>query len=80
MKAFYQLHPRLAGALSCAIIGALFGPLVIGNIGVARGGSASAMSGWFVGACLGAFIGLYIGERKLRKQISCLQTEQGGIK
>lgn len=78
MNAFYQLHPRLAWVLFSAIIGALFGLLVIGNIGVARGGSASAMSGWFVGACLGAFIGLYIGERKLRKRISRLQKEQGG--
>jgi hypothetical protein len=70
MKEYYKCHPRLAWVLTCAIIGALFGLLVIGNLGIARSGVAFPVAGWFFGACVGGCIGLYIGERQLRKRIA----------
>ncbi|MGO4135141.1 hypothetical protein ACEQ6A_11335 [Rhizobium brockwellii] len=63
----FEEHPRLAYATAGAIIGTLAGLLLIGNLGIARGGGAIAVSGWLIGMLIGGYVGFRIGEGKLRR-------------
>jgi predicted lipid-binding transport protein (Tim44 family) len=69
MEAYSKENPRTAWTISGAMAGALIGLLLIGNVGVAGGGGAIAVSGWLIGMLIGGYIGFRIGEAKLKRRI-----------
>lgn len=67
MAEYLRRHPRSVGLLIGALLGSVVG-LWLGNFGVARAGGGFAVTGWALGAVVGAYVGFRVGEYRHRKR------------
>jgi len=67
MRSFYLNHPYWAWTVTVAVIGAVIGYLVVGNLGIVARGHGVGVWGWLLGSGVGAYIGFRIGEWRHRR-------------